>query len=155
MDPFFFKSWLKLNKWVPNFQIISREKIPPWLTIKKKSETDLVESPVRFDTWALFVTGFDPAETVKFEDDEVGNFIFLLIKLAIYLYGSILKDVKNLVKWQQDVSNYKISLKCKQSCWVDAVTRFFYSELFKENHATYLPKKITIGRKRVWHQAWN
>ena len=48
------------------------------LTNKEKSETDLVESPVRFDTWALFVTGFDPAETVKFEDDEVGNFIFLL-----------------------------------------------------------------------------
>ena len=47
-----------------------------------KYKTDLVESPVRFDTWALFVTGFDPAETVKFEDDEVGNFILLLLKIG-------------------------------------------------------------------------
>ena len=55
---------------------------PEDMNFKELSETDLVESPVRFDTWALFVTGFEPAETVKFEDDEVGNFIFLLLKIG-------------------------------------------------------------------------
>ena len=133
MDQSFFKSWLKLNKCVPNFQ----RKNTTSQIIKEKSDWP---GWISRKIWHLSIVchriwSRRNCEVWRRWSWELHAFI---AKLTILLDDSECKiqfDVKDLVKWQQDVSNYKISMKCKQSCLSQD---FSIRNIFTATHATFL-----------------